>query len=404
MRGRLSSAIFLIIATLAQSGESAIPKLNLGDPRFQQWMPAGPNDTRSACPGLNTLANHGFLPRNGRKVNATTIIQGCFQGMGMSPDTCSIIVLDGLVEASLPMDLVFDLSDVNRPSWKIEHDGSFSRQDVSENGSYPQFDKEVWAATLQALTQCSGSAGFITTQCLGLARAATITEARRRNPKSVYDMKAASHGAVEAARIQLVLGTSTGADISYFSSIFEQERLPVHLGWMPRPLVAGMDEMLDVAVQIQASSPLLQNTSDGTIATRHDLLEVLSVKNLDFEQDVLALVDKAGFSKDFFMPEVSTLMHDAVVPPIVTPTIVAPPIVITPIVITHTIAPPIVAPPVVAPPVVAPPIQVHTSAPPPVQFVQRRPQPQPQQYVWYRGAWIPTIYLNWYRGLYGRWF
>ncbi|KAF8958572.1 Chloroperoxidase [Flammula alnicola] len=29
------------------------------------WIPAGENDIRGPCPGLNTLASHGWLPRNG---------------------------------------------------------------------------------------------------------------------------------------------------------------------------------------------------------------------------------------------------------------------------------------------------------------------------------------------------
>lgn len=26
-----------------------------------EWAPAGPSDSRSPCPGLNTLANYGYL-------------------------------------------------------------------------------------------------------------------------------------------------------------------------------------------------------------------------------------------------------------------------------------------------------------------------------------------------------
>lgn len=30
-----------------------------------KWVAPGPNDIRGPCPGLNALANHGYLPHNG---------------------------------------------------------------------------------------------------------------------------------------------------------------------------------------------------------------------------------------------------------------------------------------------------------------------------------------------------
>ncbi|CAF4377053.1 unnamed protein product [Adineta steineri] len=33
-----------------------------------QYQPPGPNDSRSPCPALNALANHGYLPRDGKNI------------------------------------------------------------------------------------------------------------------------------------------------------------------------------------------------------------------------------------------------------------------------------------------------------------------------------------------------
>ncbi|KIK68713.1 hypothetical protein GYMLUDRAFT_36202 [Collybiopsis luxurians FD-317 M1] len=33
-----------------------------------RWVAPGEDDLRSPCPGMNILANHGFLPRDGRNV------------------------------------------------------------------------------------------------------------------------------------------------------------------------------------------------------------------------------------------------------------------------------------------------------------------------------------------------
>ncbi|KIJ48622.1 hypothetical protein M422DRAFT_247470 [Sphaerobolus stellatus SS14] len=39
--------------------------IKLVNDRAHPFIPAGPEDIRGPCPGLNTLANHGYLPRNG---------------------------------------------------------------------------------------------------------------------------------------------------------------------------------------------------------------------------------------------------------------------------------------------------------------------------------------------------
>ncbi|KAF6755032.1 aromatic peroxygenase precursor [Ephemerocybe angulata] len=45
-----------------------------------EWQPTKPGDIRGPCPGLNTLASHGYLPRNGVATPAQIInaVQECF--------------------------------------------------------------------------------------------------------------------------------------------------------------------------------------------------------------------------------------------------------------------------------------------------------------------------------------
>jgi len=49
------------------------------------FMEPGPNDMRGPCPGLNTLANHGFLPRNGI-ATPTQIVNAVQEGFNMGND------------------------------------------------------------------------------------------------------------------------------------------------------------------------------------------------------------------------------------------------------------------------------------------------------------------------------
>jgi hypothetical protein len=36
-----------------------------------------PGSVRSPCPGLNSLANHGFLPRSGKNISIPVLVKGC---------------------------------------------------------------------------------------------------------------------------------------------------------------------------------------------------------------------------------------------------------------------------------------------------------------------------------------
>ncbi len=45
----------------------------------------GPNDARSPCPGLNTLANHGYLNRDGRNIRGDDIINAALQVYNIAP-------------------------------------------------------------------------------------------------------------------------------------------------------------------------------------------------------------------------------------------------------------------------------------------------------------------------------
>lgn len=40
---------------------------NLAD-RLGKYQAPGPSDSRGPCPGLNTLANHGLINRNGKNI------------------------------------------------------------------------------------------------------------------------------------------------------------------------------------------------------------------------------------------------------------------------------------------------------------------------------------------------
>ncbi|BGP43028.1 hypothetical protein JCM10449v2_007043 [Rhodotorula kratochvilovae] len=56
------------------------------------FIAPGPTDQRGPCPGLNTLANHGYISRTGI-VTAEEVIKGTSEGFNMAADLSGVLVL-----------------------------------------------------------------------------------------------------------------------------------------------------------------------------------------------------------------------------------------------------------------------------------------------------------------------
>lgn len=84
------------------------------DPRWTSWKPAGAGDSRSPCPALNSLANHGFLNHNGKGITIPQLIQGGAQGLNVGPDFMSVVGALGLLSSPNPLSGKFDLSDLDQ--------------------------------------------------------------------------------------------------------------------------------------------------------------------------------------------------------------------------------------------------------------------------------------------------
>ena len=54
--------------------------------RLGQYMPPLTTDSRGPCPGLNTLANHGLINRNGKDIVSDDIVTAFAQGFGIAFD------------------------------------------------------------------------------------------------------------------------------------------------------------------------------------------------------------------------------------------------------------------------------------------------------------------------------
>ncbi|KAF7910711.1 uncharacterized protein EAF01_002221 [Botrytis porri] len=74
------------------------------------FVPPGPKDMRGPCPGLNALANHGFLPHNGF-ATISQMIKANEEVFGMGADLAIFLTVYGLVMDGNPLSL--------NPGWSI---------------------------------------------------------------------------------------------------------------------------------------------------------------------------------------------------------------------------------------------------------------------------------------------
>jgi len=63
---------------------------------FHPWEPLREEDIRGPCPGLNTLASHGYFPRNGIATPAQ-IIEAAQEGFNMGNDLAVLITYAGML-------------------------------------------------------------------------------------------------------------------------------------------------------------------------------------------------------------------------------------------------------------------------------------------------------------------
>ncbi|PHH91106.1 hypothetical protein CDD83_1629 [Cordyceps sp. RAO-2017] len=251
-----SLACGLACAVLAQPGLASDP---LAKTKYY-YRKGGPDDS-----------NHGYIPRSGKNVNIIQLVAGALKGLGVSPETSAVVGAVGFASSSKPLTLSFDLEDLRRPGFFIEHDCSFSRED-REIGNNNDFNRTVWNVALKTFKHKKVTSAFD----LGKARAARIADAKRRNPKTAFGPRAAAFGAIEIGMVLSALEAIGPAKTEWVRSLFEDERIPTHLGWKLSPLSDNAAFALARGVASFAADPnLLAHAGDVFLSTPQDIFSTL---------------------------------------------------------------------------------------------------------------------------------
>lgn len=226
------------------------------------YHPHQPTDLRSPCPGINTLANHGYIARDGRSVRSSEIHAALGElGLGSFLATCfawppflelhtgpsppkkeswwSIIrspfayMLRGFAlrepgqvdSEGVPC---VNLDQLGRHN-VVEHDVSMTRFDYAQGDNHtPQ--PELIANLLAK----SGNGSTLTLADFVKLRKERYARQAKENPKLEYGKLQNYIACTEVALILKVFGNGEEVPLSYVKAFVGEERLPWEEGWKRR--------------------------------------------------------------------------------------------------------------------------------------------------------------------------
>ncbi|KAJ6458954.1 Chloroperoxidase [Mycena vitilis] len=112
------------------------------------WMAPKSTDVRGPCPGLNTLANHGYLPRDGKNFTITTLMDGALKAVNLDSETVLVAAKFGLLTRDDTNS--FDKLSLDALALHnvVEHDASISRNDWGDGSGDNLHFNETTFATL----------------------------------------------------------------------------------------------------------------------------------------------------------------------------------------------------------------------------------------------------------------
>ncbi|KAJ7093573.1 Peroxidase, family 2-domain-containing protein [Mycena epipterygia] len=230
------------------------------DPYNHKFIAPTATDQRSPCPGLNTLANHGYLPRNGRDITVPHIMNASIEGFGLNFDNIIVAAKFGLLSNDTAD--TFDTMNLGALSLHnlIEHDASISRNDWGPDGTGDNvhFNETVFST----LANSNPGKDYYDTTAVGQMQKERLAHSIATNPALVNTEKEFHLRSAESSFYLSIFGNfSTGiAPKEYVNIFFREERLPIAEGWKKPALItsamlAPIRSLIQTASEWNATQP-----------------------------------------------------------------------------------------------------------------------------------------------------
>jgi len=220
---------------------------------------ADPNASRSPCPMLNALANHGYLPRDGKNISPEQLTLALQERVGLSWPLSKVLVSGAFDVAHAKGRL--DLSDLSKhgdgKNGGIEHDASLSRVDAAlSNNHQADFNKERF----EKLVSFSTDGQYLTVADLAAARNYFSDDSKKNNPQFSWSPQADRAAWGECVLITQVLGRDGKISVPDLRSFFEQEKFPQ--GWQKHPSF-GIKEVRPYSNDVKSLAQKLHKAHDA---------------------------------------------------------------------------------------------------------------------------------------------
>ncbi|KFA55206.1 hypothetical protein S40293_09701 [Stachybotrys chartarum IBT 40293] len=207
-----------------------IPSNKTLKPHHFTWRAPSAEDERAPCPMLNTLANHGFLPHNGREITRDIFLKGVSDALHFDQESVDRLFGGALNAVPEFNSTSFGLGMLHVKNF-IEHDGSTSMKDVIVETQHV-FHEPTFNNFMSYIPEDANS---ITIPAAANAKARHFKDMSEINPRFSIVQSQQLPVMLEMASIFLVFGQPTQkvAKRSFFEYFFRNQRLPVELGWAP---------------------------------------------------------------------------------------------------------------------------------------------------------------------------
>jgi Peroxidase, family 2 len=194
------------------------------------WRQPGAGDHRGPCPALNSLANGGYLPRNG-EVTVAQLVDALSERLALPRSMGEPLAKLAMARLGKPGPdgvKTLDLTALVHHGF-LEHDASLTRRDARDGDA-----AEVVPALVDQLLSLSENGRTLTLEDLAAAhQLRMIQSAASGHP---VPFKAAALGTIEAALLFQLLRQGDGIPLADAEELLRTERLPYRvplqkLGW-----------------------------------------------------------------------------------------------------------------------------------------------------------------------------
>lgn len=171
---------------------------------------------------MNTLANHGFLPHDGKNLTESAVVNGLKDGLNFSPDLGALMFQMAVTINPEPNATFFTLDMLNTHNI-LEHDASLSRADAFFGNNHV-FNESVFSESIQYWNKDTLDANQ-----LAMSKLARQVTSKTLNPEYTFTTTTEQFSLGEVAAPIIVFGDHATSTVNKSIVEFFFRKLCLHL-------------------------------------------------------------------------------------------------------------------------------------------------------------------------------